>query len=87
MLAPNALLDSLAAGISRLQESAATLPRPELEQQIRQMLQSAFARLDLVSRDEFDAQALVLSRTRQRLEALEQRIAALEAQSESQTEE
>lgn len=78
MIAPQTLLDNLAAGISRLQEGTSNLPRPELEQQVKGLLQSAFGRLDLVSRDEFEAQALVLSRTRERLEALEKQVAALE---------
>lgn len=41
-------------------------------------LQAALARLDLVTREEFDAQAAVLQRTRQKLEALEQELARLE---------
>ena len=77
MIAPQTLLDSLAAGISRLQESANNLPRPELEQQVKSLLQSGFARLDLVGRDEFEAQSLVLARTRERLEALEEAFGAI----------
>ena len=42
-------------------------------------LQSAFNRMDLVTREEFDAQDKVLSLTRERLEALETRVADLEA--------
>lgn len=42
-------------------------------------LQAALARLDLVTREEFDAQAAVLLRTRQKLEALEQQLAQLES--------
>jgi ubiquinone biosynthesis accessory factor UbiK len=41
-------------------------------------LQAALARLDLVTREEFDAQTAVLQRTRQKLEALEQELARLE---------
>jgi len=41
-------------------------------------LQSALTRLDVVSREEFDAQAAVLKRTRERLEALEAKIASLD---------
>ncbi|MEN0037272.1 MAG: accessory factor UbiK family protein [Cellvibrio sp.] len=41
-------------------------------------LQAALAKLDLVTREEFDAQAAVLQRTRQKLEALEQALARLE---------
>jgi BMFP domain-containing protein YqiC len=42
------------------------------------MLQGTFAKLDLVTRDEFEAQQAVLMRTRDKLEQLEQRLAALE---------
>ncbi|MCJ8300623.1 MAG: accessory factor UbiK family protein [Pseudomonadales bacterium] len=50
------------------------------QEQIKSLLQSALAKLDLVSRDEFDAQAAVLTRTRQKVEALEVRMAKLEQQ-------
>ena len=43
------------------------------------MLRSSLARLDLVTRDEFDAQLKVLERARARLVALEERVKALEA--------
>ena len=52
----------------------------EVEKNTRAMLQSMLARMDLITRDEFDAQAKVLARTRAHLEILEARIAALEAQ-------
>ncbi|NLO80686.1 MAG: accessory factor UbiK family protein [Xanthomonadaceae bacterium] len=55
----------------------------ELERNMRASLQGIFSRLDLVTREEFDAQAKVLARTRAHLETLEQRIAALEASSGS----
>ena len=42
------------------------------------MLRERLSKLDLVSRDEFDAQTRVLERTRAQLEALEARLAALE---------
>lgn len=50
----------------------------EVEKNARVALQSAFNRMELVTREEFDAQAKVLARTRERLEALETRVAALE---------
>ncbi|UTF59208.1 accessory factor UbiK family protein [Gilvimarinus sp. DA14] len=52
------------------------LPRPEFNR----LLQGALRKLDLVSREEFDAQAAVLARTRARLEALEAKVANWEAQ-------
>jgi BMFP domain-containing protein YqiC len=52
--------------------------RDDLERNFRAILQSGLARLDLVTRQEFDIQAAVLRRSRERLEELERRIAALE---------
>ncbi|MCV6606359.1 MAG: accessory factor UbiK family protein [Porticoccaceae bacterium] len=52
----------------------------ELQQHIRTAMSAAINKLELVSREEFDAQQAVLQRTRQRLEALETQVAELEAQ-------
>jgi ubiquinone biosynthesis accessory factor UbiK len=51
----------------------------DLESNFRAVLRERLSKLDLVSRDEFDAQTRVLERTRAKLEALEARLAALEA--------
>jgi len=51
----------------------------DLERNFRSMLSAGFERMDLVTREEFDLQAAVLERTREKLEALEARISALEA--------
>ena len=53
-------------------------PAADLEKNLRVLLQSAFSRLDLVSREEFDVQREVLTRTRAKLEALEAKLAELE---------
>lgn len=53
----------------------------DVEKRIRQTLQSQLTRLDLVNREEFDVQTQVLLRTREKLAALEQRIAELENRS------
>ena len=50
----------------------------QIDRNARSLLQSALSRLDVVSREEFDAQAAVLKRTRERLEALEAKIASLD---------
>lgn len=55
----------------------------DLEAKLRVLMQGAFNRMDLVSRDEFDAQAAVLARTRAKLEALEQQLASLQAEFEN----
>ena len=48
------------------------------EAKVKQILQSQLSRLDFVSREEFDVQSQVLIRTREKLEALEARLAELE---------
>jgi BMFP domain-containing protein YqiC len=79
MLPPTALLDTLAGHASRLFNGETPLSRGEFETQFKALLQGAFSKLDLVSREEFDTQMAVLARTRARLEALEARVAELEA--------
>jgi hypothetical protein len=54
--------------------------KQDLERNFRSVLQSTFAKLDLVTREEFDVQAGVLAKTRAKLEALEKQITDLEAQ-------
>lgn len=78
MLAPKALLDALSDQASRLFSSDTAQPRAELENQFKVLMQGAFSKLDLVSREEFDSQMVVLARTRARLEALEKQVAELE---------
>lgn len=53
--------------------------KTEMDKTIRQAVMNAFQKMELVTRDEFDIQTQVLARTRTKLEALEQRVAALEA--------
>jgi BMFP domain-containing protein YqiC len=74
------LLGELAARLAAL---AADNPAKDLEKNIRGMLASAFTRLDLVSREEYDVQAQVLARAREKLGALEKRVAELEARGDS----
>ncbi|MDR1936617.1 MAG: accessory factor UbiK family protein, partial [Candidatus Accumulibacter sp.] len=53
-----------------------------IEKNARALLSGFFAKLDLVSREEFDIQARVLQRTREKLDALEERVARLEKPAE-----
>ena len=53
--------------------------REELQQTFKDALQSGLARLDLVTREEFDVQRAVLLRTREKLEALQRAVEQLEA--------
>ena len=52
----------------------------DIGKNLRAAVQATLARLDLVTREEFDVQAKVLARSRARIEQLEQQVAALEAQ-------
>lgn len=54
--------------------------RADMEKNFHAVLQASFAKMNLVSREEFDVQRTVLARTREHLEALEARIAELEKQ-------
>jgi BMFP domain-containing protein YqiC len=58
-------------------------PAKDLEKNLKTMLSSGFGKLDLLTREEFDIQAQVLARTRAKLEALEARVAELEARNKS----
>ncbi|HQS03904.1 MAG TPA: accessory factor UbiK family protein [Halothiobacillus sp.] len=53
--------------------------KTEMDKTIRQAVMNAFQKMELVTRDEFNIQTQVLARTRTKLEALEQRVAAMEA--------
>lgn len=57
----------------------ADTPAEDLRKNLKALLTQQFARLELVTRDEFDTQSQVLARTRAKLEALEARVAELEA--------
>ena len=87
MLAPKAFLDALSGHASRLFNGETPIPRNEFETQFKALLQSGFSKLDLVSREEFDSQMIVLARTRARLEALEAKMAEMEAQLAGQAKE
>ena len=52
--------------------------RDDLEKNFRAVLRSGLGKLDLVTREEFDVQEAVLARTREKLQALEARLRALE---------
>jgi BMFP domain-containing protein YqiC len=72
------LIDDLARRLAgSVPESVAALRR-DLEQNFKGVLAGGLAKLDLVTREEFDVQASVLKRTRARLAELEKRIAELE---------
>jgi hypothetical protein len=62
----------------RVREMIAQSPAADLDKNLRALLASFFARLDLVTREEFDVQRQVLLRTREKLAQLEAQVAELE---------
>ena len=66
--------------ISEIMPKSVRDAEKDLEKTVHTILQSAFAKLDLVTRKEFDTQAGVLAKTRKKLEALEKQVAAFERQ-------
>ena len=75
MLQPPKFLEEINA---RLAEVLANSPAKDVEKNLRGSMSAFFTRLDLVTREEFDIQAKVLERTRERLHTLEARLAELE---------
>lgn len=76
MLDPK-FLEDLSARISA---ALAATPAADFEKNLRALLISAFAKLDLVTREDFEVQKALLTRAQSRLAALEARLAELEAQ-------
>jgi hypothetical protein len=63
---------------ARLSEVMAASPVKDIEKNLKAVLAGGLAKLDLVTREEFDVQAQVLAHTREQLQELEQRLAKLE---------
>lgn len=74
------LLNELQSKIGQLMQQS---PAADLEKNLKALMSQGFAKLDLLTREEFDVQTEVLARTRAKLEQLEARVAELEAQKKS----
>jgi len=63
---------------NKIKEVMATSPLADVEKNLNALLKGAFTKMELVTREEFEVQAGVLRHTREKLEALEARLAELE---------
>ena len=63
----------------KINQAMETSPAKDLEKNVKAMMTQGFSKLDLVTREEFDIQTQVLAKTRAKLEALEAKVAELEA--------
>ena len=71
-------LDDLAQKLAALVPPGLSAAEDDLKATFRAALQTGLAKMDLVTREEFEVQRLVLQRTREKLEALERSLAELE---------
>jgi ubiquinone biosynthesis accessory factor UbiK len=75
------LIEDLSAQLSlRLKALLASPPAQDLDKTVKALVTGVFARMELVTREEFDIQRAVLERTRTQLATLEARVAELERQ-------
>ncbi len=77
MLDPK-LFDDLSRRVAEGMPKGLQALQDDFERNLRAALEAAVRRMDLVSRDEFEIQQAVLQRTREKLEALQKRVAELE---------
>jgi BMFP domain-containing protein YqiC len=63
----------------KINQAIENSPAKDIERNVKAMMTQGLSKLDLVTREEFDIQAQVLAKTRAKLEALEARVAELEA--------
>ena len=80
-------IDEMASRLAGVVPPSLQSIKTDLEKTFHAILQSALGKLDLVTREEFEVQKLVLAKTRANLEALEKRVVALEAQSQPSSQE
>ncbi|WP_313255188.1 accessory factor UbiK family protein [Stenotrophomonas sp.] len=76
-------IDELARRLSDLVPPGLRQSRQELQATFKSALQAGLGKLDLVTREEFEVQRAVLLRTREKLEALEQAVTALESRTDT----
>jgi len=79
------LLDELAQRLAKTVPTGLQVLQDDLKHNLRAGLEAGLSHLDLVTREEFDVQAAVLARTREKLEALEKLVAEMEQQQADKT--
>lgn len=77
MMNKSSFLDELQEKVGQV---LAQSPAKDIERNVKALLSQGFAKLDLVTREEFEVHSQILARTRTKLEALEARVVDLEAQ-------
>ena len=64
---------------AKISEVIAASPAKDIEKNMKAMMMAMFAKMDLVTREEFDVHVQVLQKTREKVDALEAKLALQEA--------
>ena len=75
-------IEMIISDITKILPEDLNVLKDDVEKNLRATLNAAFSKMDLVTREEFDIQASLLSRTREKLEGLQEKLSALEEQLE-----
>ena len=75
-------IEMIISDITKILPEDLNVMKDDIEKNLRAILNAAFSKMDLVTREEFDIQASLLSRTREKLEGLQEKLSALEEQLE-----
>ena len=75
-------IEMIISDITKILPEDLNAMKDDIEKNLRATLDAAFSKMDLVTREEFDIQASLLSRTREKLEGLQEKLSALEDQLE-----
>ena len=75
-------IETAISDITKILPEDLDILKDDLEKNIRATLNTTFSKMELVTREEFDIQASLLSRTRAKLEALQKKLSEIEKQLE-----
>jgi len=75
----SSIFDDIARRLSDAMPASAQAVQDDLEKNLRAAAQATFAKLDLVTREEFDVQRKLLARSRAKIDVLEKQVSELEA--------
>jgi hypothetical protein len=73
-------IEMIISDITKILPEDLNVLKDDIEKNLRATLNATFSKMDLVTREEFDIQASLLSRTREKLEGLQEKLSALEEQ-------
>ena len=75
-------IEMIISDIAKILPEDLNVMKDDIEKNLRTTLNAAFSKMDLVTREEFDIQASLLSRTREKLEGLQEKLSVLKAEVE-----